>query len=69
VRKSLSALEIFAFGLAAIMVVGWTTALILDWDRNVDNLPRTLAIIALLIGVGLYRRKRRLENFYTRVRS
>jgi len=51
------------------MVVGWTTALILDWDRNVDNLPRTLAIIALLIGVGLYRRKRRLENFYTRVRS
>ena len=44
------------------MTIGWSYALIFAWDLNADNLPRTIAIIALLIGVGLYKRKRRLTK-------
>ena len=57
-----STLEIFCFGLAAIMIVGWLAALIIDWDLNVSRVPLTVAIIAVLVGVGLFKRKRRLDS-------
>jgi hypothetical protein len=55
-----STLEIFCFGLAAIMIIGWSFALIIDWKLNVDDVPQTIAIVAVLLAIGLYKRKKRL---------
>jgi hypothetical protein len=65
---SWSPIEVFCFGVAAIMAVGWTVALFVDWDLNIDDVPRTLLIIAALLGVGFYRRRKRINRLNSRVR-
>jgi hypothetical protein len=42
------------------MIIGWSFALIIDWKLNVDDVPQTIAIVAVLLAIGLYKRKKRL---------
>jgi hypothetical protein len=67
ISKRWSALEVFCFGMAGIMIAGWSYALVVAWDLNAHQLPQTLLIIAALIGVGFYRRKKRLDRLNRRV--
>jgi hypothetical protein len=55
-------LEFFCFGLSIMMVIGWTSAAIFEWERNVDGLPTAVAIIVGLLVVGFWRRNKRLKN-------
>ena len=60
-KPRLTALEIFCFGLAIIMIIGWTFAAIVEWESNVDGLPTAIAIIVGLLAVGFWRRNKRLK--------
>ncbi len=60
-------LEVFCFGLALIMIVGWGFAALYEFDRNVDGFPTAITIIAGLLIVGFWQRRMRIRRFQSRV--
>ena len=68
-RGRIPTLELFCFATAAILIVGWAFALIIAWDLNAQNLPRAILIIGTFVGVGLYKRSKRLASSRLGVRN